>query len=38
MVESRRRTAEDVGGDYGEKESVVEMRGERVSLCFFIYF
>ena len=44
MVESRRRTTEEVGGDYGEKESVAEMRerellrGERVSLCFFIYF
>jgi hypothetical protein len=30
--------AEEVGGDYGEKERDAEMRGERVSLCFFIYF
>ena len=33
-----RVAAEEVGADYGEKERDAEMRGERVSLYFFIYF
>ena len=43
MVESRQRTAEEVGGDYGEKESVAEMRerellrGERESFSLFFH-
>ena len=43
MVESRQRTAEEVGGDHGEKESVAEMRerellrGERESFSLFFH-
>jgi hypothetical protein len=43
MVESRQRTAEEVGGDYGEKERAAEMRerellrGEREFLSVFSF-